>query len=84
MLLFAYRYSSNVSSLKHEKGVTLRPVRGVSRDRVEKREGWVVKRVALAAVVLWDEAVLKLMNSCPRRKRNNPLFRQFALPYNHY
>lgn len=24
---------------------------------------------------------LKLMNSCPRRKRNNPLFQQFALPY---
>lgn len=26
----------------------------------------------------------KLMNSCPRRKRNNPLFRQFAPPYNLY
>lgn len=84
MLLFAYRYSGNVSSLKHEKGVTLRPVRGVSRDRVEKREGLVLNRVALTSAIRWNEAVLKLMNSCPRRKRNNPLFRQFALPYNHY
>lgn len=65
-------FSGDVSSRKHEKGVTLRLTGGG-----EWSYGLPISRNQ-------QPLPLKLMNSCPRRKRNNPLFQQFALPYNLY